>query len=70
MIPEPCRCRKCGEKPVVQFMYRIGDDAELYRVRCEKCQNTGKTEPTYNLSVLSWNDENGKEDAVIYEGIY
>jgi hypothetical protein len=44
-------------------MYRIGDDVELYRVRCEKCQNTGKTEPMYNLAVLSWNDENREDDS-------
>ena len=44
-------------------MYRIVDDAELYRVRCEKCQNTGKTEPTYGLAVLSWNDENKEDDS-------
>lgn len=62
MISNLYPCQKCGGKPVVQFMYRIGDDAELYRVKCERCQNTGKTEPTYNLTVLSWNDENRKDD--------
>lgn len=62
MIPDPYRCRKCGGEPAVQYMYRIEDDVELYRVRREKCQNTGKTEPTYSLAVLSWNDENGKDD--------
>lgn len=60
-IPDPHRCRKCGREPAVQYMYRIEDDVELYRVRCEKCQNTGKTESTYNLAVLSWNDENRNE---------
>lgn len=62
MIPEPYRCRKCGGEPVVQYMYRIEDDVELYRVRCKECQNTGKTEPMYNLAVLSWNDENREDD--------
>ena len=42
MIPNPHRCRKCNGEPAVQYMYRIEDDVELYRVRCEKCQNTGK----------------------------
>lgn len=63
MIPNPHRCQKCGREPIVQYMYRIGDDVELYRVRCEKCQNTGKTEPTYGLAVLSWNDENKEDDS-------
>lgn len=62
MIPDPHRCRKCNGEPAAQYMYRIGDDVELYRVRCEKCQNTGKMEPTYDFAVLSWNDENGKDD--------
>lgn len=61
MIPDIHNCRKCGKKPVVQYKYRIEDDVELYRVRCEKCKNTGKTEPMYNLAVLSWNDENRNE---------
>lgn len=54
MIPDPFRCRECGGKPAVQYMYRVWDDVELYRVKCEKCKNTGKTEPMYNLAVLSW----------------
>lgn len=63
MIPDPRRCRMCGREPVVQYMYKIGDDVELYRVRCEKCRNTGKTEPTYGLAVLFWNDENREDDS-------
>lgn len=63
MIPDIHNCRKCGKKPVVQYMYRLGYDVELYRVRCRKCQNTGKTEPTYNSAVLSWNDENREDDS-------
>lgn len=62
MIPDPFRCRECGGKPAVQYMYRVWDDVELYRVKCEKCQNVGKTEPMYSLAVLSWNDKNRKGD--------
>lgn len=63
MIPDPFCCRECGGKPAVQCIYRIEDDVELYRVKCEKCQNTGKTEPTYGLAVLSWNDKNKEDDS-------